>query len=59
MGSLNHDASISITNPTVTTILDGLAVDGEDHGVKGLKRSLQASVNARFNAVEAYQLQVQ
>ena len=55
----DHDASISITIPTVTTILDGLAVDGEVHGVQGLKRSVQASVNARFNAVEAYQLQVQ
>ena len=55
----DHDASISITIPTVTTIHDGLAVDGEVHGVQGLKRSVQASVNARFNAVEAYQLQVQ
>ena len=27
----------------------------EDHGVKGLKRSLKASMEARFSAVEAYE----
>ena len=27
----------------------------EDHGVKGLKRSLKASMEARISAVEAYE----
>ena len=50
----NHDASISMTIPTIT-IIDSLQVGDEDHGVKGLKRSLKASMEARFSAVEAYE----
>ena len=50
----NHDASISMTIPTIT-IIDSLEVGDEDHGVKGLKRSLKASMEARFSAVEAYE----
>ena len=50
----NHDASISMTIPTIT-IIDSLQVGDEDHGVKGLKRSLKASMEARFCAVEAYE----
>ena len=51
----NHDASISMTIPTITTIIESLEVGDEDHGVKGLKRSLKASMEARFCAVEAYE----
>ena len=50
----NHDASISMTIPTIT-IIDSLQVGDEDHGVKGLKRSLKASMEARISAVEAYE----
>ena len=50
----NHDASISMTIPTIT-IIDSLEVGDEDHGVKGLKRSLKASMEARISAVEAYE----
>ena len=40
---------------TITTIIVSLEVGNEDHGVKGLKRSLKASMEARISAVEAYE----
>ena len=45
--------TLSVT--TITTIIESLEVANEDHGVKGLKRSLKASMEARFSAVEAYE----
>ena len=45
--------TLSVT--TITTIIESLEVGNEDHGVKGLKRSLKASMEARISAVEAYE----
>ena len=49
----NHDASISMAIPTVTTIMTSLEVELEDQGVKGLKRSLKKAMDERFISMES------
>ena len=49
-----HDASISMAIPVVTAIMKDLedSPSGDDHGVRGMKRSLRSSMERRFEEIE-------
>ena len=51
----SHDASISMAIPIVTTIMMSLNPTNEDHGVKGMMRSLQQNMEKpnRFGIIES------
>ena len=50
---LSHrDASISMTIPIVTAIIDGLKTTAADQGVKTMKRDLKRSMEDRFYGIE-------
>ena len=47
-----HDASVSMAIPIITTIMKALEVSDEDQGVKTMKRALMRNMSIRFATFE-------